>query len=301
MSSQNTDNLVQDYFNDLLQCNTALPIEKKQATVKKSIDEDSFPATEKLVPEKSTNTIDLLVEAAIAEPESLQDKKKSLQKLLNSTPLNLEPLLVEKSVISAKPQNETLDGDVIIEADMALAIEEGVAEISKQRGLQEKLQWNGNGRPEWAQSAFEALLFTVSGLTLAVPLIALGQIQPITAEITPLFGQADWFMGIQPTPSGKVRTVNTALFVMPERYDDNFPKSAKYVVSINGMPWGLAVDTVKQPITLQPEDVKWRTTHGSRPWLAGTVKKEMCALLDISAIGNMLQDGDKNTDSCVVL
>lgn len=300
MSSQNTDNLVQDYFNDLLQCNAESSLENKQATVNESIEEAPFPAVEEFAPEKSTSAIDLVVEAAIAEPESLQDKKESLQKLLNSTPLSLEPLLVTKSVISAKQQNEPLDDNVTIEDDMALAIEEGVAEISKQRGLQEKLQWNGNGRPEWAQSAFEALLFTVSGLTLAVPLIALGQIQPITAELTPLFGQADWFMGIQPTPSGKVRTVNTALFVMPERYDDNFPGNAKYVVSINGMPWGLAVDTVKQPITLQPEDVKWRTTHGSRPWLAGTVKKEMCALLDISAIGNMLQDGDKNTASYAV-
>ncbi len=156
------------------------------------------------------------------------------------------------------------------------------------------LEWMPNGLPQWAQSRFDVLLFKVSGLTLAVPLISLGQIQPITDELTPLFGQADWFMGIQPTPQGKIRTVNTAKFVMPERYDESFVKNAKYVVSINGVPWGLAVDSVNQPIRLQPGDVKWRSDRSKRPWLAGTVKEHMCALLDIPMIGQILIDADKN-------
>lgn len=156
------------------------------------------------------------------------------------------------------------------------------------------LEWYANGRPVWAQSRFEVLLFSVSGLTLAVPLIALGQIQPLTDELTPLFGQADWFMGLQPTPAGKIRTVNTAKFVMPERYDERFVQSAKYVVSIDGVPWGLAVDSVNQPITLEPDDVKWRSDRSKRPWLAGTVKEHMCALLDIPRIGQMLIEADRN-------
>jgi len=81
---------------------------------------------------------------------------------------------------------------------------------------------------------------------------------------------------------------------MPERYDESFVKSAKYVVSINGVPWGLAVDSVNQPISLMPEDVKWRTDRSKRPWLAGTVKEHMCALLDIPMIGQMLINADKN-------
>lgn len=158
----------------------------------------------------------------------------------------------------------------------------------------EAIAWHDNGRPAWAQQDFDVLLFDVSGLTLAVPLVALGQIQPITDELTPLFGQADWFMGLQPTPSGKVRTVNTARFVMPERYDERFEETAKYVVSINGVPWGLAVDSVKQPIRLAPDDVKWRSERSKRPWLAGTVKAHMCALLDIPRIGQLLTQADRN-------
>lgn len=155
------------------------------------------------------------------------------------------------------------------------------------------VEWLANGRPAWAQERFDVLLFKVSGLTLAVPLIALGQIQPLTDELTPLFGQADWFMGLLPTPTGKIRTVNTARFVMPERYDERFVETAEYVISIDGVPWGLAVDSVNQPISLDPEDVKWRTERSRRPWLAGTVKEHMCALLDIPRIGQLLMDADR--------
>lgn len=159
--------------------------------------------------------------------------------------------------------------------------------------MAEFLEWRENGRPLWAQERFDALLFTVSGLTLAVPLIALGQIQTIGEELTPIFGQSDWFMGLLNTPHGQVRTVNTALFVMPEKYSDSFLETAKYVITIDGLPWGLAVDSVNQPITLDPGDVKWRTQRTSRPWLAGTVKSAMCALIDIPCMGAMLQASDK--------
>ncbi|WP_027329220.1 chemotaxis protein CheW [Marinimicrobium agarilyticum] len=155
------------------------------------------------------------------------------------------------------------------------------------------VEWLENGRPAWAQQRFDVLLFKVSGLTLAVPLVALGQIQPLTDELTPLFGQADWFMGLLPTPGGKIRTVNTAKFVMPERYDERFVETAQYVISIDGVPWGLAVDSVNQPITLDPEDVKWRSERSRRPWLAGTVKEHMCALLDIPRVGQLLMEADR--------
>ncbi|ACR12570.1 CheW domain protein [Teredinibacter turnerae T7901] len=150
------------------------------------------------------------------------------------------------------------------------------------------LHWAENGRPQWAQSRFEVLLFNVSGLTLAVPLIALGQIQTIGDQLTPIFGQSDWFMGLLNSPMGQIKTLNTALFVMPEKYSPKFLETAKYVISIDGLNWGLAVDAVNQPITLEPSDVKWRSQRTSRPWLAGTVKSAMCALIDIPRMATLL-------------
>ena len=155
------------------------------------------------------------------------------------------------------------------------------------------LAWHENGRPQWAQDSFEALLFEVSGLTLAVPLIALGQIQNINQELTPIFGQSKWFMGLLSSPQGQIKTLNTALFVMPERYDETFVSTARYVISIDGLAWGLAVDRVNQPVTLQPDEVKWRSNRSKRPWLAGTVKSAMCALLDIPQMAELLRDAEK--------
>lgn len=255
-----------------------------------------------------------------AEPEleQTEEQKRKLEKLLESarTQLLVETPVVPEVQLQTQVQTETQtktafvnDPTEIQEWDIEVpVIETAVAEVIPEVGVQEAiveevqtntfqmegLEWHENGRPLWAQSRFDVLLFQVSGLTLAVPLISLGQIQPLTDELTPLFGQADWFMGLQPTPAGKIRTINTAKFVMPERYDPRFVETAKYVMSINGVPWGLAVDSVNQPITLMPEDVKWRGDRSKRPWLAGTVKDHMCALLDIPRIGQMLIEADKN-------
>lgn len=265
-------------------------------------------------------------EPRFSEPEAQQseEQKQKLEKLLQSarTQLLMEPVAETKTqvepvtafqslpeeiqewdietippaIVYVEPQINVLEIKVPeIEVPDVKAPGIEAVEIHQQQAYQiEGLEWLENGRPQWAQSRFDVLLFTVSGLTLAVPLISLGQIQPLTDELTPLFGQADWFMGLQPTRAGKIRTVNTAKFVMPERYDESFLKTAKYVVSINGVPWGLAVDGVNQPIRLHPDDVKWRSDRSKRPWLAGTVKEHMCALLDIPRIGQMLIDADKN-------
>lgn len=216
--------------------------------------------------------------------------------------VEVAPLVVE---VAAPVTDEIQEWDLepaaeqvapLLEEPDSSQVEEALSEFSESSAfLMDDLEWLENGRPAWAQTRFDVLLFQVSGLTLAVPLVSLGQIQPLTDELTPLFGQADWFMGLQPTPAGKIRTVNTAKFVMPERYDVTFVETAKYVVSINGVPWGLAVDSVNQPISLEPEDVKWRGERSKRPWLAGTVKAHMCALLDIPRIGQMLMDADRNT------
>jgi purine-binding chemotaxis protein CheW len=262
-----------------------------------------------------------LSKADYAEPESTQstEQKLKLEKLLQSarTQLLVESTALEKSATVVVPGLVTEvkarfvnDAEEIQDWDVEPIIEQIDAPIQKLISTgevlrsdeptqaahfqMEGLEWLENGRPQWAQSRFDVLLFKVSGLTLAVPLISLGQIQPLTDELTPLFGQADWFMGLQPTAAGKIRTVNTAKFVMPERYDPVFLKTAKYVMSIDGVPWGLAVDSVNQPISLFPEDVKWRSDRSKRPWLAGTVKDHMCALLDIPRIGQLLVEADKN-------
>lgn len=143
----------------------------------------------------------------------------------------------------------------------------------------------------WADSAFECLLFDVAGLTLAVPLAMLGSIYAFEPDqLTPLFGQPDWFIGILSTPAGNLKVLESARWVMPERYKADMAKDLKFVISINGYDWGLAVHHVRHSIRLEPSAVKWRTDRGKRAWLAGTVIEHMCALLDVEVLAQLISD-----------
>lgn len=141
----------------------------------------------------------------------------------------------------------------------------------------------------WSDEPFECLLFDVAGLTLAVPLAALGSIYAFEpSELTPLFAQPDWFIGILPAQSGNLKVLETARWVMPERYTADMRDDLKYVISINGFDWGLAVHQVRHSIRLEPNQVKWRAQRGQRAWLAGTVIEHMCALLDVEVLAKLI-------------
>nr|WP_294980183.1 CheW domain-containing protein [uncultured Pseudomonas sp.] len=149
-----------------------------------------------------------------------------------------------------------------------------------------------DGRPVWAAEPFECLLFDVAGLTLAVPLVCLGSIYPLAGhDLTPLFGQPDWFLGILPGQAGNLKVLDTARWVMPERYRDDYREGLQYVISVQGYEWGLAVHQVSRSVRLDPSEVKWRTQRQQRPWLAGTVIEQMCALLDVSALAELIASG----------
>ncbi len=149
-----------------------------------------------------------------------------------------------------------------------------------------------DGRPAWAAEPFECLLFDVAGLTLAVPLVCLGSIYSLEGqELTPLFGQPEWFLGILPSQAGNLKVLDTARWVMPDRYRDDFRQGLQYVISVQGYEWGLAVHQVSRSLRLDPSEIKWRSHRGQRPWLAGTVIEHMCALLDVAELAELIASG----------
>ncbi|MCO7621350.1 CheW domain-containing protein [Pseudomonas guariconensis] len=149
-----------------------------------------------------------------------------------------------------------------------------------------------DGRPAWAAEPFECLLFDVAGLTLAVPLVCLGSIYSLAGqELTPLFGQPDWFLGILTCQAGNLKVLDTARWVMPDRYRDDFRQGLQYVISVQGYEWGLAVHQVSRSLRLDPAEIKWRSQRGQRPWLAGTVIEHMCALLDVAELAELIASG----------
>src|SRR5690606_19176557 len=91
------------------------------------------------------------------------------------------------------------------------------------------------GQPEWGEAPLECLLFDGAGLTLAVPLVSLGSIYSLAGEeLTPLFGQPDWFLGILPCQAGNLKVLDTARWVMGDRYRDDFREGLQYVISVQG-------------------------------------------------------------------
>lgn len=175
----------------------------------------------------------------------------------------------------------TLTTPAVVEPEVVTTVAEPVTPTSSER-------------PAWSEEPFECLLFDVAGLKLAVPLVSLGSIYPLEADgITPIFAQPDWFVGIMPTPVGNLKVLDTARWVMPERYHDKLRDDLRFVISIDGYAWGLAVNAVHQSIHLQPEAVKWRASKRGREWLAGTVIEHMCALLDVHALAEQVRQKEQ--------
>jgi purine-binding chemotaxis protein CheW len=268
----------------------------------------------KAVEETATKTLSKNFTETATETDSYNAHKGRLERMLRQvTSLTASQDANDNSKVAAQVKT-SVEGDVsslvkitqsvpaVTPQKLAQTSEVSKAEVSLKEALKVEAstdvvpilanQWNENGRPEWAQESFDILLLEVNGLQLAVPLMTLGQIHEIDDEITPLFGQSDWFMGLQKTPDGNVKVVDTAKFIMPERYRNQH--NYKYIISIHDLYWGLAVDNIKQPITIDPEAIRWRPKRDSRPWMAGMVKDHMCVLLDIPKMGEILQKKDKN-------
>ncbi|WLQ14727.1 chemotaxis protein CheW [Hahella aquimaris] len=148
--------------------------------------------------------------------------------------------------------------------------------------------WAANGRPVWAQERFECLLFNVAGLKLAVPLISLGGVHAMDHETTPLFGMPSWFVGLIPVAGMNVRVVDTAQWVMPDRYKAQYRENIRYIIRLHDSEWGLGCDFIAEAFTLEPDQVRWRSERSKRPWLAGTVVTHMCALLDVDGLEQQL-------------
>ncbi|WP_214000036.1 chemotaxis protein CheW [Arsukibacterium sp.] len=144
----------------------------------------------------------------------------------------------------------------------------------------------------YRQGRFQALFFSVAGLKLAVPLTELGGIHQL-GEINSLFGKPAWFKGVMLYRQQKISVVDSARWVMPEKYDQQLQQKLnyQYVIMLGTSNWGLTCETLINTFSLEQDEVKWRETDGKRPWMAGLIKKHMCALVDVDAMINLLNRG----------
>ncbi|PHI36973.1 chemotaxis protein CheW [Pseudoalteromonas sp. GCY] len=149
-----------------------------------------------------------------------------------------------------------------------------------------------SAREAYQEGEFQALFFEVAGLTLAVPLKSLGGIHQL-GEVNQLFGKPKWFKGVMLNREEKLNVVDTARWVMPEKLTPELEDALdyQYLITLGDSNWGLLAEKLVNNLTLKPEDIKWRTADGKRPWLAGVIKEKMCALIDVENLNRLLEQG----------
>lgn len=196
----------------------------------------------------------------------------------------VEPIVEEKvSAVTETESTTATDLKTYTEAEV---------ETNVQVEAEEKLEANVATKSiDKIEEPFQALFFEVAGLSLAVPLHELGGIHNLE-DVTSLFGKPDWFLGVMVNREKKINVVESAKWVMPEKYDSLQTKpDYKYLIMLGESNWGLAAEKLVTTEYIKPDDVKWRSQPGKRPWLLGTIKEKMCALLHVDDLVAMLNKG----------
>ncbi|BEU02723.1 chemotaxis protein W [Agarivorans sp. OAG1] len=262
--------------------------------------------SDKLMEEALGDYFDSLLTESVPEPEKRPEVKPAAQEKaaqhLEPQTKPLEELFAEAeqrvaAVAEAQPvllpikelpeQAPEVEVEVKVE-ELEQPVEEQEIEVETETSLAPQEEPTA---AEWqnidTDNDFQVLFFEVAGVTFGVPLTQLGGIHRIS-EVSPLFGKPQWFSGIMIEREEKLSVVDTAKWVMPNQ---PFEPDYKYLVMLGESAWGLSCEKLFGTERLNRDDVKWRSTPGQRPWLAGMVKQKMCALLHVEELQQMLADG----------
>ena len=153
-------------------------------------------------------------------------------------------------------------------------------------------QASETGVPEWAETRFQCLMFNVSGLQLAVPLVKLNSVIPWDENITQTPNQTEWYLGLVQHLQNQIKVIDTALLVMPENrhksLEDDTSSRLSHILLVDDYKWGLACSSIGDVIWLSQDEVKWRKDKTSRAWLSGTSLEHLCAIMDTEVFAQML-------------
>jgi len=179
---------------------------------------------------------------------------------------------------------ETMHAQLHIDSEVVQLTDEAVQEVTEPAD-----NWNKLARPTWAEGEFDCLLFDVQGLRLGLPLVSLGSIHPLGHEnLSSLPGQSACFLGTTTILGQQFNVVDSAEMVMPERANAAKRIEYKYLVTLDRTRWALAVTSIDVAKRFTTDEVHWRSQRTQRPWLAGTIRSQMVALMDPKALCELL-------------
>jgi len=216
-----------------------------------------------------------------------------LDALLQEIPKEQQPRIVnlvtpaEQQTLVTAPETIEADTEVVETAVSEKVVTTEKVDVDAARQTAEV--------PEWAQEAFQSLMFSVTGLHLSVPLDKLNGVIPWNSDnIVPMPGHSDNFLGLLRHLDQNVKVIDLARLVVPNNGGpDIVPASerVKHILLIDDGRWGLACDSINEIMVLEANDVRWRTHAGKRAWLAGTIIDKLCALLELDALVKLLETG----------
>ena len=277
------------------------------AAAQSSVDEESSSSAVSYEPQLQTATkTETAKELEFAEPGD----SESLQRLLNTiVPQTATETKVAKPEV--KVETKVAKPEVKVETKVAkpeVKVETKVAKPEVKVEQVQKIEQVTKAPPQTAEQRmadklhainkdwknvdlgeqFQVLFFLVQGVRFAVPLIDLGGIFECD-KITNLFGKPSWFMGITDVRGDKINIVDTLRWVKPDIKQS--PEKYPYLISLGMSPWSIGCDVLEGNRTLTSSQIKWREIPGNRPWLAGIVTAEKCALLHVKALIALFEAG----------
>ena len=237
-----------------------------------------------IVPQTATET-------KVAEPEVKVETKVAKPEVKVETKVAKPEVKVETKVSEPEVKVETKVAEPEVKVEQVQKIEQvtkAPPQTAEQRMADKLHAINKDWKNVDLGEQFQVLFFLVQGVRFAVPLIDLGGIFECD-KITNLFGKPSWFMGITDVRGDKINIVDTLRWVKPDIKQS--PEKYPYLISLGMSPWSIGCDVLEGNRTLTSSQIKWREIPGNRPWLAGIVTAEKCALLHVKALIALFEAG----------
>ncbi|PIX59955.1 MAG: hypothetical protein COZ47_09805 [Lysobacterales bacterium CG_4_10_14_3_um_filter_64_11] len=156
---------------------------------------------------------------------------------------------------------------------------------ASEHGAPERLATGIPVTPRGCADASVYYLCAVSGVQLAIARQAVAQVGPMP-PLTATQGVAPaWLLGSAMHGGRVCGAVDLACIIAPGGPAHTVPACA---ITLADSHWLLAVDAVASEQLLVTQNVRWRETAVSRPWLAGMASEPLCAVLNIAGLSELL-------------
>ena len=133
----------------------------------------------------------------------------------------------------------------------------------------------------------QCMLVKMHGLNLAIPSDFIDAVHSMPNVTLQLDSEHDWCIGTFSSHQRTAFLVDTARWLIPERYD---PALADYheLIILQGRIWALACDELVRSVALPLDKINWAPADSSRPWFWGTYMEERCVLLNVGKLMTQL-------------